>query len=81
MSDWVNSRTWRCLECEGHPGFEHAEMVRHMQEVHGFDPKTTQGTRQGVTFLDGSGFSSQTYEWEVNGMKFMEYWHSERVKS
>ena len=78
--NYETSRVWRCLECEGQPQFEHAEMMQHMRDVHGFEPKTSKGTRQAVMFLDGSGFHSSTYEIEINGMKFMEYRHSERVK-
>ena len=77
--EYQTTRTWKCLECEGQPEFEHLEMMKHMREIHGFEPKTSNGTRELVMCLDGSGFYHHTYEIIINGMKFREFRQAERV--
>lgn len=77
--EWIRLVSWKCLECEGNPEFEHPDMMKHMREVHGFDPKTTKGTRSGLVFLDGAGFYQNTYKYEVNGMKFLKFDFGKRV--
>lgn len=78
--EWRRTITWKCMECEGNPEFESPEMWKHMKEVHGFDPKTTKGTRSTIMSLDGSGFYQNTFEYEVNGMKFLKFDHGQKVK-
>ena len=80
MATYQVSRTWKCLECPGEPEFEHPEMMQHMREVHGFEPKTSMGTRQLVMCLDGSGFYHHTYEIVINDLRFREFRQAERVK-
>lgn len=74
------SRTWHCLECPGDLEFEHPEMMNHMREIHGFDPKTSKGTREMIMHLDGSGFYASTYEIIINGLKFREHRQAERIR-
>jgi len=77
--EWRRSITWKCLVCAGEPEFEHAAMMEHMQKVHGFDPKTAKANKTTLMCLDGQGFYQNTFEYEVNGMKFLKYEHGERT--
>lgn len=79
QKEWKTSVTWKCLTCPGEPEFENLEFMAHFREVHNLDPKTTKGTKTGVMFLDGQGFSSNTFEWEVGEIKFRQYINSARV--
>ena len=63
---------WTCLNCAGHPEFEHAAMMKHVQEVHGINPKTMKGKRQMTIHMDGKDFYSSQFEWELNGLKFLQ---------
>jgi hypothetical protein len=71
--EWKRTVSWKCLVCEGNPEFEHSDMMKHMREVHGFEPKTTKATKSALMCLDGQGFYQNTFEYEVNGMKFLKY--------
>ena len=77
--EWKRTVTWKCLECNGEPEFGNPEMMKHMQEVHSFDPKTAPATKRTLMCLDGEGFYQNTFEYEVNGLKFMKYDHGQRV--
>lgn len=61
---------WQCPNCEGNPEFEHAAMMKHIQKVHGIDPKHVTGKRNMLMHLDGADYYSSQYEWEINGLKF-----------
>ncbi len=71
---------WKCLECEDQPEFEHADMMKHLQEVHQIDLKTAKGTRQMVMHLDGSNWYQSDYKIEIDGKKFMNYVRNKRNK-
>lgn len=68
---------WKCLECEGRPEFEHADMMKHMQEIHKIDTKTAKGTQKMIMHLDGRDWYQTDYEVTVNGLKFT---HSVRLE-
>lgn len=63
---------WTCLACEGNPDFEHKAMMTHIKDVHGIDAKTTKATRRMLMHMDGADFYSWQFEWEINGLKFLQ---------
>lgn len=71
---------WKCMSCEGEPEFGHVEMMKHLQEVHGFNPKTTKGSRQMTLHLDGRDWYQTNYRWEINGLVFMQFVRNARNK-
>lgn len=77
----IDFDVWFCLECEGTPEFERAEMMCHLKDVHQIDPKTAKGTRRMTMHLDGRDWFQSNYEWEINGMKFANQVRCERAKN
>lgn len=71
---------WVYPNCEGKPEFEHADMMKHMQEVHGIDPKTTQGKKTMLMHADAATWFTSQYEWEINGLKFHQSTCTKRSK-
>ena len=63
---------WICQGCQGNPEFEHAEMMAHLQEVHGIDPKTTKGTKTMMTHMDGTDWFASQHEWDIAGLKCLQ---------
>jgi hypothetical protein len=72
---------WKCLACEGEPEFEHVAMMRHLQEVHGIDTKTTRASRKMLQHCDGREWYQTNFELEVNGLKFINYCRNARAKN
>lgn len=62
---------WKCLECEGEPEFEHADMMKHLREVHQIDPKTAKGTKTMTMHLDGRDWYQTNYEIVIDKKKFL----------
>ncbi len=71
---------WKCLECKGEPEFEHADMMKHMQDVHQIDTKNAKGTKQMSMHLDGRDWYQTNYNVEINGMKFLNLVRNKRNK-
>ena len=63
---------WICQGCLGNPEFDHAEMMTHLQEVHGIDTKTTKGTKTMMTHMDGTDWFASQHEWDINGLKCLQ---------
>ena len=63
---------WTCLNCEGNPEFEHKAMMTHLSDVHGIDTKKSKGTRRMLMHMDGDTWFSWSYEWEIDGKKFVQ---------
>ena len=74
LQDAYYERSWA-----GNCAMAHPDMMKHMREVHGFDPKTTKATRSMLACLDGQGFYQNTFEYEVNGMKFLKFDSGQKV--
>lgn len=72
---------WHCLACDGEPEFIHAEMLKHLQEVHNIIPATAEGTKTMVMHLDASDATYSTYEYEINGLKFRRQERRNRKKA
>lgn len=68
----VASNIWTCCNCEDNPEFEHKEMMAHMAACHGIDSKQTKGVKQMVLHIDSADHYSSTYEWTINGLKFIQ---------
>lgn len=71
---------WVCTVCKDNPEFEHKDMMQHMSAVHNIDVKNTKGRKSMLMHLDGSDYFSSQYEWEINGMKFLQTTCSKRSK-
>jgi hypothetical protein len=56
-----NSETWVCCK----EGFERPEMMKHLQETHGIDPKNAKAKRQMTLHLDCADTFTSSYEWTV----------------
>ena len=69
---------WMCNECEGQPEFPHAEMVKHLKEVHQIDLKIAKGTQRMTMHLDGKDWYQTNYEIEIDGKKFARFVRNER---
>lgn len=72
---------WKCLECEGNPEFEHADMMKHMREVHQIEPKTAKGTKKMTMHLDGKDWYQSNYEIEIDGKKLINFVRNKRNKN
>jgi hypothetical protein len=70
---------WQCNECEGQPTFTHAEMRKHLLEVHQIDLKTAKGTQKMTMHLDGKDWYQTNYEIEIDGKKFARFVRNERA--
>ena len=68
------------MECPDHPEFDHPAMMVHMREIHSIEPSTSQGTRQLVLCLDGTGFYHHAYDIVIDGLNFKEFRQAERAK-
>lgn len=79
MKEWQRSISWKCLVCKGEPEFSHEAMMEHLRQVHEIDPKTTKAKRSGLMHLDGQDFYQNTFEYEINGMKFLKFDHGQRA--
>jgi hypothetical protein len=75
------SNVWKCCVCEAQPEFEHTEMMEHLRSEHHIDTKNTKAKRSMVMHMDGANWFSSTWEWEINGMKFIQNTVSPRDKS
>ena len=73
-----DSDLWRCLECTDQPELLQPEMIIHMQQMHGLDTKNATGTKNLIMALDGAGFYQHTWEYNIDGMKFLRYHHGEK---
>lgn len=71
---------WKCLECEGHPEFEHGEMMKHIRNVHNIPPSTP-GTQRMTMHLDGRDWYQTNYVVEINGLKFENQVRSKRNRN
>jgi hypothetical protein len=71
---------YQCLVCEGHPQFEHVEMMKHIQEVHQIDPKATKFSRRMTMHLDGRDWYQSNYEWQHGDLVFAQYARNPRNK-
>ena len=56
----------KCLSCEGEPEFDHPDMMKHLTEKHGIDPKNTKGTREMLMHMDGKNFYTWRYKWTLD---------------
>lgn len=72
--------TWTCNACAGAPEFNQADFLKHLQEAHNIAPKTP-GTREGVMFADGKGYSNNVFKWTIAGLEFTQSVRSERSKA
>lgn len=63
---------WVCPNCEGNPEFEHDAVMQHFKEVHGIDSKA-KGKKSMLCHMDGDTWFSWDYEWEINGLKFLQH--------
>jgi len=70
---------WKCLVCDEHPIFQHEGMMAHLKEVHGIDTKTTKASQTLLSHMDAQDWFQNDYEYEVNGMKFINSRRSERA--
>lgn len=78
QSKELSFNNWQCNECEGQPQFPHAEMMKHLKEVHQINIKTAKGTRRMTMHLDGKDWYQTNYEIEIDGKKFMNFVRNER---
>jgi hypothetical protein len=62
---------WICKVCDGEPEFTHADMMKHMHEVHHIDTKKTKAQSRMLSHLDSTKWFQSTYEVTVKDMKFM----------
>jgi hypothetical protein len=60
---------WKCLSCNGEPEFEHGDMMKHLKEAHGIDPRTTKGSKKMLMHMDGDTWFSWDYEWGIGAVK------------
>lgn len=51
-----------CDTCKTNKEMSHAEMRRHIQKVHGLDPKTSKCNARMVLHLDGRDYFQSKYE-------------------
>ena len=75
----LSFNNWQCDECEGQPEFTHAEMMKHLKEIHQIDPKTAKATRRMTMHLDGRDWFQSNYEIVIDGKKFMNFIRNERA--
>ena len=75
----ISFNIWKCLACEGEPEFEHPAMMKHLQEVHNIDTKTTKASKKMLRHMDAKDWFQSDYEFEVNGLKFINSQRNERV--
>lgn len=75
------SNVWKCLACDKQPEFEHKQMMEHLRSAHQIDTKNTKGNRSMLMHMDGADWFSCQWEWEINGMKFIQKTVSPRGKS
>lgn len=71
---------WKCLECADEPEFEHADMLKHFQDVHQINIKTAEGTREMRTHLDGKDWYQTIYEVVIEGKRFLNSVRNKRNK-
>jgi hypothetical protein len=58
--------TWHCLTCTDRPLIE-GKVTEHLKSVHGVTE--VKGTQTPKAFMDGRGWHSQIYEWDVCGIR------------
>lgn len=73
------SNTWKCCAC-GDAEFQHDEMMVHLKEHHGLDPKTVKGTRRMLMHLDGDTWFAYQWEWIIGDIKAIQHTVSPRSK-
>ena len=73
-----SSDLWQCLECADQPELLQPEAIKHMQTVHQIDTANATGTKNLTMLADGSGFYHHTWEYSINGMKFLRHAHGEK---
>lgn len=73
------SNTWKCCSCS-EAEFQHAEMMMHLKDVHGIDPKTAKGNRRMLMHMDGDTWFSWQYEWTIGDIKAIQHTISPRSK-
>ena len=74
----VHQDTWQCLACDGQPEFLHRAMMQHIREVHQIDTASAVGTKNLIMAADGAGFYYHTWEYVIDGLKFLRFAHREK---
>ena len=62
MKTMKHMNTFECLECKT-GDLEQKAFLEHLRTVHGYE--RAQSTRSLVQALDGSGWFSNTFEWDI----------------
>jgi hypothetical protein len=65
------SSTWQCLTCPDQPIFVHAEFLAHLETVHKV-ARPFKGKRSMTMHLDCADSYHSTYEWEIEGKKYIQ---------
>lgn len=58
--------------------FTHEKFMKHLQEVHGIDPKTIKGQKSLVMHVDGDTWFSYQWKWVIAGKEFHNHSRSNR---
>ena len=67
-----------CPECDENATtkFNGVEFKKHLVESHNI--RSREGTRTLLTHIDGNGWYSSTYEWKIEGKKFLQHIKNKR---
>ena len=63
---------WTCPNCEGNPEFDLEAFVAHLKNAHQIDSKNSEGKRTTLMHVDGTTSFLWSYEWEIDGKKFIQ---------
>jgi hypothetical protein len=61
--------SWVCRTCQCDVAYKHYEFLRHVLNVHGFDPRGIKGTKYLVSHIDARDQFINVYAWEIGGVE------------
>jgi hypothetical protein len=57
-----------CGACNGDGSFTHDDFLKHLQTVHGFDPRGQKGEKSLISHMDAADQFLNIYSWKIGGI-------------